>query len=101
MSKKKSKGVLKQIGEVIAAGAETVVDAGSKAVHAVGDMMPGSKPAPKRSKSKPKAKKAIAVKKAAAKTTKKAAPSAASKAKAPKKSAKSAAARKKSAKKPG
>ena len=40
-SKKKSKGVLERIGDVASSAAEVVVDAGSKAIHAVGDLMPG------------------------------------------------------------
>ena len=39
--KKKSKGVLERIGDVATSAAEVVVDAGSKAIHAVGDLMPG------------------------------------------------------------
>jgi hypothetical protein len=39
--KKKSKGVLERIGDVANSAAEVVVDAGSKAIHAVGDLMPG------------------------------------------------------------
>jgi hypothetical protein len=75
MSKKKSKGVLRKIGDAVAAGAEVVVDAGSAAIHAVGDMMPGAKPKKAAPKKKAAAKKAPASKKAAAKTAKaKAAP---------------------------
>lgn len=39
-SKKKSKGVLERISDVASSAAEVVVDAGSKAIHAVGDLMP-------------------------------------------------------------
>jgi hypothetical protein len=39
-SKKKSKGVLERIGDVATSAAGVVVDAGSKAIHAVGDLMP-------------------------------------------------------------
>jgi hypothetical protein len=39
-SKKKSKGVLERIGDAATSAAEVVIDAGSKAIHAVGDMMP-------------------------------------------------------------
>jgi hypothetical protein len=59
---KKSKGVLERIGEVATSAAEVVIDAGSKAMHAVGNMMPSgtsqksAKPASKSSKkSTPKA----------------------------------------------
>jgi hypothetical protein len=38
--KKKSKGVLERIGDVATSAAEVVVDAGSKAMHAIGDLMP-------------------------------------------------------------
>jgi hypothetical protein len=45
MAKKKSKGVLERIGDAASSAAEVVIDAGSKAVHAVGEMMPaGSSP---------------------------------------------------------
>ena len=40
-SKKKSKGVLECIGDAASSAAEVVVDASSKAVHAVGELMPG------------------------------------------------------------
>jgi hypothetical protein len=40
-SKKKSKGVLERIGHAASSAAEVVIDAGSKAIHAVGDLMPG------------------------------------------------------------
>ena len=49
-TKKKSKGVLERIGDVATSAAEVVIDAGSKAVHAVGDMMPSK--APKKSPNK-------------------------------------------------
>ena len=39
-SKKKSKGVLERIGDAASSAAEVVINAGSKAMHAVGDMMP-------------------------------------------------------------
>jgi hypothetical protein len=39
-SKKKSKGVLRRIGEAATSAAEVVIDAGSKAIHAVGEMIP-------------------------------------------------------------
>ena len=39
-SKKKSKGVLERISDAAAAAAGVVIDAGSKAMHAVGGMMP-------------------------------------------------------------
>jgi hypothetical protein len=39
-SKKKPKGVLERIGDVASSAAEVVVDAGSKAVHAVANLMP-------------------------------------------------------------
>ena len=39
-SKKRSKGVLERIGDAATSAAESVVDAGSKAIHAVGDLMP-------------------------------------------------------------
>jgi hypothetical protein len=96
MAKKKSKGVLGKIGDAVATGAEAVVDAGSKAIHAVGDLMPTGKASPKRTKAKS----------AKAKTPKsgakgKAPAAAATKAKkaAPKKSAAKAAARPKAPKK--
>ena len=38
--KKTSKGVLQRIGDVATSAAGAVIDAGSKAMHAVGDMMP-------------------------------------------------------------
>lgn len=79
MSKKKSKGVLKTIGDTIAAGAEAVVGAGSKAIHTVGDMMPGAPPK--------KAKAAVKAKKVDAKASKPAAKPPAAKAKAVKASA--------------
>jgi hypothetical protein len=50
MAKKKSKGVLEKIGDAVVTGAEAVYDAGAKAVHAVGDLLPAAKPAPKRKK---------------------------------------------------
>ncbi len=56
MAKKKSKGVLKKIGEAVASGAEVVIDAGAKVVHSVGEMMPTGKTPPKRAKASPKAK---------------------------------------------
>jgi histone H1/5 len=40
---KKSKGVLQQIGDAVTAGAEAVIDAGAKAAHAVGDLLPAAK----------------------------------------------------------
>src|SRR4051794_39544258 len=40
MARKKSKGVLARIGDAVKTGAEAVADAGSKAVEAVGDLMP-------------------------------------------------------------
>jgi hypothetical protein len=44
-SKKRSKGVLERMGDVAASAAEIVIDASSKAIHAVGDLMPtGSSP---------------------------------------------------------
>jgi hypothetical protein len=54
--KKKSKGVLERIGDVASSAAEVVVDAGSKAIHAVGDMMPSGS-SKKRAKASPKASK--------------------------------------------
>jgi hypothetical protein len=39
-TKKKPKGVLVRIGEMATMAAEAVIDTGSKAVHAVGSMMP-------------------------------------------------------------
>lgn len=77
-SKKKSQGVLKRIGDMASSAAEVVIDAGSKAMHAVGDMMPsgtpekGAKASSKASKSKsPKvsAKSTKAPPKATAKTS--------------------------------
>jgi DNA-binding protein HU-beta len=55
-SKKKSKGVLKQIGDAATTVAEVVIDAGSKAIHAVGDMLPAETPK-KGVKASPKASK--------------------------------------------
>ena len=40
-TKKKSKSVLTRIGDVATSAAEVVIDVSSKAMHAVGDMMPG------------------------------------------------------------
>ena len=54
--KKKSKGVLKRIGDAVAAGAEVVIDAGEKAVHTIGDLLPAGKTSPKRPKAKAKPK---------------------------------------------
>jgi hypothetical protein len=74
-SKKKSKGVLERIGNAASSAAEVALDAGSKAVHAVGDMMPSKAPK-KKSKASPKqsAKKVMAKPKASASKAKKAAP---------------------------
>lgn len=47
-TKKKAKGVLGQIGDAVAAGAGAVADAGSKAIHAVGDLLPAGDAAPKK-----------------------------------------------------
>jgi DNA polymerase III subunit epsilon len=55
MSKKKPKGVLQRIGDAVATGAEAVIDAGAKAIHTVGEMMPAAKTPPKRAKASPKA----------------------------------------------
>src|SRR4051794_23810414 len=55
-TKKKSKGVLEQIGDAVSTGAEAVIDAGSKAVQAVGDLLPTGATPPKRAKSSPKTK---------------------------------------------
>jgi hypothetical protein len=63
-SKKKSKGVLERIGDVASSAAEVVVDAGSKAIHAVGDMMPSGS-SKKRAKASPKASKKKAPKSSA------------------------------------
>src|ERR1700727_2798715 len=63
--KKKPKGVLEKIGDVVSSGAEAVVDAGAKAIHAVGELLPTGKPAPKRTRAKVAAKKAAAPKGAA------------------------------------
>src|SRR5262245_23229969 len=73
MAKKKAKGVLGQIGEAVSAGAGAVADAGSRAIHAVGEMIPAVQAAPKRAASRKATPK---VKKAAPKA-KKAAPAAA------------------------
>jgi hypothetical protein len=73
-SKKKSKGVLKTIGDVATSAAEVVIDAGSKAVHAVGDMMPSGS-SKKRAKASPKASK-VKTAKPLAKKSPKAAPKA-------------------------
>jgi hypothetical protein len=43
-SKKKAKGVLERIGGAATSAAEVVITAGSKAIHAVGDMMPAGTP---------------------------------------------------------
>src|SRR3954452_18961459 len=53
MAKKKAKGVLEKITDAVSSGAEVVVDAGSRAVHAIGDLLPAAKTAPKR-EAKPK-----------------------------------------------
>jgi hypothetical protein len=94
MAKPKSKGVLGKIGDAVATGAEAVIDAGSKALHAVGGLMPTGKASPKRPKAK-------AVKAKAPKAEAKAPAAAATKAKkaAPKKSAAKAAPRPKAPKK--
>jgi hypothetical protein len=47
VNKRKPKGVLGQVGDAVAAGAEAVVDAGAKAVRAVGDLLPAGKAPPK------------------------------------------------------
>jgi hypothetical protein len=91
-SKKKSKGVLERIGDAATSAAEVVINAGSKAMHAVGDMMPTrstpkgakasskavkaktSKSAPKTMAKASQTKKVAAKKKTAALSTKKAAP---------------------------
>ena len=62
MAKKKSKGVLEKIGDAVAAGAEAVIDAGSKAIHTVGDMMPTGKTPPKKAAKAKTAAKASKVK---------------------------------------
>src|SRR4051812_14336001 len=49
MAKKKPKGVLEKIGDAVSAGAEAAIDAGSKVIHSVGDMMPTGETTPKRS----------------------------------------------------
>jgi hypothetical protein len=67
MAKKKSKGVIEKIGDAVSASAEAVYDAGAKAVHAVGDLLPAAKPAPKRGKAKAATPKKSAPKKTAAK----------------------------------
>ncbi len=90
-SKKKSKGVLERIGDAATSAAEVVINAGSKAMHAVGDMMPArstpkgakasskavkaktSKSAPKAMATASKTKKVAAKKKTAALSIKKAA----------------------------
>ncbi len=90
LSKKKSKGVLERIGDAATSAAEVVINAGSKAMHAVGDMMPTrgtpkgakasskavqgktSKPAPKAMAQASKTKKVAAKKKTAALSVKKA-----------------------------
>jgi hypothetical protein len=79
-SKKKSKGVLERIGAAATTAAEVVIDAGSKTIHAVGDMMPAGSPQ-KGAKASPKASKApkASAKKPDAKTSK-AAPKASAKA---------------------
>src|SRR5262249_36259599 len=74
----KKKGVLKKIGDAVATGAEAAVDAGAKAIHAVGKLMPGAatkKKSTKKAATKKAAPKAptsatkkTATKKAAAKT---------------------------------
>lgn len=75
---KKKKGVLAQIGDAVATGAEVVIDAGAKAIHTVGEMMPGghsdSAPAPaaKAKKAAPKAKAKASPKASAAKAAPKA-----------------------------
>src|SRR4051812_30110903 len=70
MSKKKSKGVLETIGDAVSSGAEAVVDAGSKAIHSVGDMMPAPKKAAKAKAHKPAAKVARPAAKASTTKTK-------------------------------
>lgn len=73
--KKQTKSVLKKIGSAVATGTEAVIDAGAKAIHAVGEMLPTGKTPPKGAKAKAAKAKSP---KAAAK-----APKAAAKAKAP------------------
>jgi hypothetical protein len=81
MAKKKSKGVLEKMGHAVAAGAETVVEAGAKAIESVGNLLPGAKSPAKRKVAKKKASskkagaksKKVAAAKSAAKTTRKAA----------------------------
>lgn len=81
---KKQKSVLSKIGDVVSTGAEAVVDAGAKAIHAVGDMLPGTA-SPKKKAARPKATKTAAksVKAAPKKATSKVASIAASAKKAP------------------
>jgi hypothetical protein len=69
--KKKSMGVLERIGAAASSAAEVVLDAGSKAVHAVGDLMPSKTPK-KKAKASPKksVKKVSAKPKSAATATK-------------------------------
>jgi hypothetical protein len=71
-SKKKSKGVLERIGDAATSAAEVVINAGSKAMHAVGDMMPtGSTPKGAKASSKAvKAKTSKSAPKAMAKASK-------------------------------
>ena len=52
--KKKSKSVITQIGQAVAAGAEAVYDAGAAAVHAVGEIMPTGKTPTKKAKTSSK-----------------------------------------------
>ena len=52
MAKKKSKGVLERIGDAVTTGAEAVMDAGSKAIDTVGDMLPTGKTPPKKASRK-------------------------------------------------
>ncbi len=68
--KKQTKSVLKKIGGAVATGAEAVIDAGSKAIQAVGEMLPTGKTPPKGAKAKgatAKSPKAAPAPKAAAK----------------------------------
>src|SRR5262245_1549200 len=74
MAKKKAKSVLGQIGEADSAGAGAVVDAGSRAIQAVGETRPAVKAAPKRKSTRKAAPKKATPKKAAKAAPKEAAP---------------------------
>ena len=67
--KKKSKGVMERIGDAATSAAGVVIDAGSKAIRAVGSMMPTGTPQSS-AKAAPKAARVKRARKASAKSSK-------------------------------